>query len=321
MRRLLVFVALTAMLGAHAPALAAPATGVSYDEVMKFSMGADSSNVQPGDFESDFQTASQPPPPAKGGGGMFGGLAAAMQQAAGAMAMFKTGIAMRHYVAGTKERVEYPAMQRATITDCSARTITNLDLKNKTYTTISMDQPAATRSGGRSASAPSVNDDGSKIAVNMTNQALGPRQVAGVATDGYQSNVVMTVTKPTGETSTSNMGLTQFLARMSQVSLVCPSAGMLGTQGSPAAGSMSQYAALMRAMALSGKNPRFTTSMSGPPLPANRFPIFLVVTMSGQGRGGQNGTLAVATQRGHVASVRSDDQVFGIPPDFTKAAQ
>jgi hypothetical protein len=320
MKRLLVFVALSAMLVALAPASASPVTGMSYDEVMKFSTG-DVASVQPGDFESDFQTASQPAPPAKGGG-MFGGIAVAMQQAANAMAMFKTGLATRHYIAGAKERVDYPAMQQATITDCDARTIAKLDLKNKTYTLVSLDQPMPTGvAGGRSSggNAPSTSDDGSKIAIALTNRALGPRDVAGVNTDGYQSNVAMTVTRPNGDTGTSNMGLTEYLAKMSQVSLVCPAAGMLGATG-PATMGMGQYAALMRAMSLSGKNPRFTMSATGPALPTNRFAMFLVVTFSGQGRGGQSGTLAIATQRGHVASVRSDNSIFQIPSDFTKVS-
>ena len=320
MKRLLVFVALSAMLVALAPASAAPVTGMSYDEVMKFSTG-DAAAVQPGDFESDFQTASQPAPPIKGGGGMFG-LGAAVQQAAAAMAMFKTGLATRHYIAGAKERVDYPAMQQATITDCDARTIAKLDLKNKTYTLVSLAQPKPTSvAGGHSSggSAPSTSDDGSKIAIALTNQALGPRNVAGVTTDGYQSNVAMTVTRPNGDTGTSNMGMTEYLAKMAQISLVCPAAGMLGATG-PAAMGMGQYASLMRAMSLSGKNPRFTMSATGPALPTNRFAMFLVVTFSGQGRGGQSGTLAIATQRGHTASVRSDNSIFGIPSDFTKVS-
>jgi|GEM_PF-844326 len=326
MKRLLVLTALTATFGLLAPVGASPVTGMSYDEVMKFSMGADASAIQPGDFDSDFQTASQPQPPPKGGGGMFGGIAAAMQQAAGAMAMFKTGTATRHYIAGGKERVDYPAMQQATITDCDARTITKLDLKNKTYSVTSMDHPIPPSTGrGRSSpNATPVNDDGSKISLVLTNRALGPRTIAGIATDGYQSNVAMTVTRPNGDTSTSNMALTENLARMSTVSLICPTAGMLGAQGAAAMGA-GQYAALMRAMSLSGKDARFTMSATGPTLPTNRFPLFLIVAFSGQGGGsqnasGQSGTLAIATQRGHVTSVRSDDAIFSVPPDFTKVS-
>jgi len=321
MKRLLVLLAVSAQLGMLAPVSAAPAVGMSYDEVMKFAMG-DAASPQPGDFDTDFQTAAQPPPPAKGGGGLFGGINAMVQQAAGAMAMFKTGIASRHYVAGAKERVDYPAMQQATITDCDARTIAKLDLKNKTYTLISMDQPAPTGAGGRgrpsSGGPSSTDDDGSKVAVALTNQALGPRDVAGVTTDGYQSNVAMTITRPNGDSSTSNLALTEYLAKMSRVSLTCPAAGMPGASG-PAAVGMGQYAAMMRAMALGGKDPRFTVTATGPTLPQNRFAMFAVTTMSGQGRGGQSGgTFAIATQHGHVASVRSDDTIFQIPADFTK---
>jgi hypothetical protein len=320
MKRLLVLLALTAMLGAIAPAGAAPAVGMSYDELMKFAMG-DPSTLQPGNFDADFQTAAQPPPPTKGGGGMFGGLNAMVAQAQGSMAMFKTGLATSHYIAGAKERVDYPAMQQATITDCDARTIAKLDLKNKTYTLVSMDQPAPTGgTGGRgrpSGGPSSTDDDGSKIAIALTNQALGPRDITGVTTDGYQSNVAMTITRPSGESSTSNMALTEYLAKMSQISLSCPAAGMLGATG-PAAMGMGQYSSMMRAMSLGGKDPRFTVTSSGPALPSNRFAMFAVTTMTAPGRGGQSGSFGMATQHGHVASVRSDDTIFQIPPDFTK---
>ena len=58
-----------------------------------------------------------------------------------AQQMMQTGLAEKHYVAGSKERTDEVVMQTATITDCVARTITTLNFRDKTYRVVSMDQP------------------------------------------------------------------------------------------------------------------------------------------------------------------------------------
>ena len=115
MMRLIVFVAVTALLGV-VPACASPATGISYDEVVKFTNGDAASSLKTGDFDSDFQTASRPKPRPT-----FGPILTSMT-------------ATRHYIAWPKERLEEPPGQGALITDCDARTSTFLNFKNKTYT-------------------------------------------------------------------------------------------------------------------------------------------------------------------------------------------
>ncbi len=122
--------------GPLAPARAAT-SGLAFDSVTRFKMGGDARKHRPGTFDADFEQASQHRKPAGGGGGMFGQMKAAMEAATSATAMFQNGIAERHYIAGARERTDDVAGQKATITDCSARTITTLDLAKKTYRVVS----------------------------------------------------------------------------------------------------------------------------------------------------------------------------------------
>jgi len=134
MKQLLGLIAFASMLATVAVPAAAATPGIAYDSVTKFAIGGDAASAQPGTFDADFQTASQPvqQQPARTGG-MFGGLNAALAQAAAVGNTMKNGLAERHFIAGERQRVDNVAAQTATILDCQARTLTTLDLKAKTY--------------------------------------------------------------------------------------------------------------------------------------------------------------------------------------------
>lgn len=289
---------------------ASAASGLAYDSVSKVSMGTDPSTLQPGNFEADFKTASDAKP-LQSGGGMFG----AIRQVSGAMAAMKAGTAERHYIAGSKERVDDVAAQHATITDCAARTVTTLDLAKKTYRVETFDQIAAKGSSGSSGSsphgAPAYKDDGSKVAMALTNTALGQKQIGGENTTGYKSDMKMTVTKPGGESHTGDMALTAYYSGKARPSISCP--GTMGALGaSPqAAAMMSSYALAMRALMTPG-NPRFSVTSSGPALPSGKLPLFEVMT-SEQGKG-----FAFLSERGNVRTINDSDPAFSVPSDFTK---
>jgi hypothetical protein len=297
-------------LAGAALAPASAASGLAYDSVTKLSMGADASTLQPGDFAADFKAASDVKPP-QSGGGMFG----ALRQASGAMAALKVGTAERHYIAGSKERVDDIIQQHATIRDCAARTVTTLDLAKKTYRVETFDQLAAKASSGSSAptshGAPAYKDDGSKVAIALTNTALGQKQIDSESTNGYKSDMKMTVTKPGGESHTADMVMTAYYSNMARPSISCP--GSLGSLGSnpQAAAMMGSYALAMRALMTPG-NPRFSVSSSGPSLPTGKLPLFEVMT-SEQGKG-----FAFVSERGNVRSINDSDPAFSVPSDFTK---
>ena len=322
MKQLLGLLATLSIVATVVPAAAA-SPGIAYDSVTKFAMGSDA--AQPGTFDADFQAASQPAPQQPSRGGLFGGLNAALAQAASMTNMMKSGFAERHFIAGQRERVDNLAAQTATILDCQARTLATLDLKNKTYKLVSLDapQPPPAPSRGAPAAPQAVaTDDGSKIAMAITNQALGPRQIGSDATDGFQTNINMTITRPGSQSVTTQMTTTEYVVKRSDYTLAC--GGVASSAPGPGAAALSQYAMAQRAMAMN--NPRFTVTSSGPALPAGRFSVFTAITMAAAAptsgaapaSGGPPGGFASIIERGHERAITDDDPIFTIPADFTK---
>ena len=321
MKQLACLLGLSSILITIAPASAA-SPGIAYDSVMKFATGSDAASSQPGTFEADFQTASQPVQQPSGGGGFLAGMNAKIGQAMAMANIMKTGLAQRHYIAGSKERVDNVAAQTATILDCQARTLATLDLKAKTYTLVSLDAPQRPAGTGRSApSGPQTmpTDDGTKVSMTITNQALGQRQIGPDRADGYRSDMQMTVTKADGESSTSQMNMTEYLIKFPHYAVAC--GGAPSSVPVPMAALMSQYTLAQRAMGLNSD--RFKITTSGPAFPSGGFSLFTLFTGAGAGgasgnaRGGQSG-FAMILEQGHERAITSDDPAFSIPPDFTK---
>jgi len=320
MKRSLVFAGTLALAWSLVPAVAATPPpvpiGLAWDSVMKFAP-SDSANFQPGTFDADYQTASQPvqAPPARGG--LFGKLAASLDQAGAMAAAFKNGTAERHYIAGLKERTDSPSTQKATILDCGARTLTSLDLKAKTYTVVSLDAPRAPVSPGssqRTAPESMPTDDGTRVTMTLLNKALGPRTIGPDSTDGYSSDMTVVTTRPNTASSTSTISNLDYFSNYPRASLVCAAPSSAAPTGTAGMG-MAQYQLMQRG--LYGSDPRFTISASGPALPTKRLPLFEVMTMSGGQTGQARGGLSILTERGNVRSIRADDPIFSVPADFT----
>ena len=324
MKRVLVSLSLLAFLNAALPAEASD-LGQAYDQVTKFQPNADIAALEPGDFISDWQTASTPAQSEPPHGGMFGRIHEAMNQASGAMAMMHNGMAESHWVAGLKERTDFPAQQTGTITDCGARTITHLDLKAKTYYVVSMDQPQAPRAheGGRPAPGPAPTDDGTKVSMTIVNTALGPKKVFGNDSNGFKSEITMVTTKADGESTTNKMNRKEYVSGASRLWLNCSAAHAEGNPGMMSA--LNRYNELARIMA-TRKDSRFTMSSTGPALPSTlAYFEALQFGMGGGGDGGdqggrqgRGGNIAFMVERDHIRSIAVDDPIFAPPPDFKK---
>jgi len=315
--------ALSAVLTLSAAPLGAPAagSGLGYDSVTKFQMGQGGSGAAPapGTFGPDWATASNPPKAS--GGGMFGKLMGSMQNMG---AMFKTGTAERHYYGTTKYRTDNLSQGTGDITDCTARTLTHLDLNAKTYHITSLDQPETTGKEGPSSSgpAPAATDDGTKIAVDVTTKMIGSMTIEGVATNGYVMNMKMTITKADGESNTSNQTITAYYSDMADPRGYCPSSHLpiaMPSAGGPggARGGASMAQMMLAMQALTGKgDSRFKITNSGPPLPGGKLAMWQLVTMGSTG--GSSGGFGVETERGNVHPLGDSDPAFSPPPDFTK---
>lgn len=296
-------------------AVAAP-TGIAWDSVMKFSLEGDASSQQPGSFDSDYAAASAVQMPDQGGGGgIFGQINRAKAMAQATQQMMKTGSAQRHYIAGSKERTDNLLFQTATITDCSARTITTLDLRRKTYKVESMDSPSSgSGSSGGGSGGSRFSDDGSRVAVAVTNTALGARDVGGLPTNGYRSDMKITITKTSGESQTEQGNMVAYYSNDASPGLSCPSAGFGGAgMGAGGMAMMGKYSLIMRAIAAHGLSSRFSLTQSGPPLPAGKLAMFDAITFDAQGH-----PVTVSTENGNVRSIAATDSAFSIPTDFTQ---
>jgi hypothetical protein len=276
-------------------ALAAPA-GLAWDSVTKMEMGADPATLQPGSFAQDYSAAASSTPDF--------------------MRMMRTGFAERHYVAGSKERTDMPALGTATILDCDARTLTSLDLKKKTYSVTSLDQPNSSPGSSKGGGGP-FNGDDAKIAIAITNTSLGSRQIETQATDGYRSQMQITITRASGESVTHDGTLLAYYTSFGMPSVPC-STGMPANPRSMNAGQgfgmLSGVASqVMRALRNAGLDRRFSVQQGGPALPLGNFAMYQAISFDMRGR-----AMTVVTERGNSRPIDAGDPLLRVPSDFTK---
>jgi len=271
----------------------AATSGWAWDSVTKIMRNADASTLQPGSFDADYaKAASVQPTSDSSGGSVFSKINQAMTMAKHMQALIESGFAERHYVAGSKERTDNVSEQTAVLVDCAARTITSLDLRKKTYRVVSMDQPASPGAASRAGSAPEprATDDGTRVAITIANRALGARNVNGLPTNGFSSDMSFTVTKASGQS---------------------------GSSGARAAVVFGSYEQFMRALREAGSESRVSIKESGPPLPRGNLAMYEAATMGG----GPGGGATFVTERGNLHQISANDPIFSVPTDYTPATE
>lgn len=292
------------------PMAALADSGVAYDSVNRLVMNADPSTLQPGSFDQDYATASQSQAPPPSGGGLFGKFKQAISMGENAGEMIRNGMATRHYVAGSKSRIDMNAMGMAFITDCTARTITVLNLRDKTYRVESMDHPSAA-TGSATGTGSSAKDDGTKVAIAVQNRALGAAVVGGQRTNGYRSSMSFTETKPGAQPQTQHMDMIAYYSGMHAPVSSCSHVGGGGMAPGQGMAMMAAASRVMQSLAAAGLDKRFSLSQSGPPLPAGNLAMYEAIFF------GDKGT-AFVSELGNVRPIGANDPVFSVPPDFTK---
>lgn len=318
-RRLLQMFALGALgvLVAAPLGTTAATSGFAWDSVTKLVRDADPASLQPGSFDADYTAAAAAQTqPQQSGGSLAAKIKQAMAMGQNVRQMMETGLAERHYVAGSKERTDQVAEQTATIVDCSARTITSLDLRAKTYRVESLDA-ASSSSSGESGGGPQprATDDNSRFAITITNAALGAKQVAGQPTNGFRSDVTFTQTRASGESVSGSANLIGYYTSRLNPALDCARGAGGGSHG-PQRQMMAGYMRLMRALSSNGSDPRFTVKYTGPILPAGNLSMYDAVTFTGGNSRAAGATFV--TERGNLRPIDDNDPVFSVPSDFTK---
>ncbi len=284
--------------------------GLAWDSVTKLVTNADPSTLQPGAFDADYAAAAAASPPNMGAAAMFLGKDR-MAAAQAAEQMIKSGIAERHYVAGSKERTDQVSQQTATIVDCAARTITTLDLRAKTYRVAPMDSPSSPNATGGNASGPGGEND-ERLAISVTNTALGAKDVGGQPTSGFRSKMVITETNSSGESHTQNADVLGYYSAYANPTSGCARFGSRQAPGAHGMDITAGFARVMRALGSSGDS-RFSVSQSGPPLPLGKLAMYTAMSFSG---GGHTGSFV--TERGNVRAIAANDPIFSPPSDFTE---
>lgn len=302
-----------ALAATFSPLAAAAAPTGAFDSVVIF-VQPNSAPPQPGNYQADFQkAASFAPTPIPHMPPQFAKLA---QAASNMSLVFGPGVAEKHYVGTTKQRTENVAAGTADITDCRARTLTHLDLKAKTYTVSSLDQPPAQSApgGGNGQPGPAPTDDGSKLAIAMTTRALGATRLEGVDTNGYDMKMKVTATKPNGATSTFNTEVIEYFSALPEPNLDCVNDRVSGGNNlmSPTA---IQFGLITHALSAAKGDPRFSVTNSGPAAPAGRLSMWELMTMQSPDT---RGSVSIETERGNVHAVADSDPAFKVPPDFKK---
>ena len=317
------FAMVALLLAAPSAPVRAAGSDLGYDAVTKFLISQDAGTPAPGSFAADFAAASvtQKAP----SGHMPFGLGKIVSSMQNVGTMMKNGTAQRRYIGSTKFRDDDLTTGTGDLTDCTARTITHIDFNAKTYHVTSMDQPAQPQhpSSGRPESpGPAPTDDGTKIALAITSKSLGPLTIDGVPTNGYLMNIKMTITRPTGETATTNEELTSYYSGTPEPFESCPGIHFSlpsGSSGGSSAGANSAAMAQMRtALAgLSSKgDSRFKVTTSGPPVPSGKLALWQMMRMKGadESAGGFGGV----TERGNVHSLSDSDPAFSVPAGFSQ---
>jgi hypothetical protein len=313
---MLALIAVGMLLRAPAGAAGSPG-GLAWDSVTKFAPGEDASALVPGSFDADYAAASQVQAQTKSGGGLFAAIKQAESAGSEMQTMMRSGFAEHHYVAGSKERTDQVADQTATIVDCDARTITSLDLRAKTYRVTSMDAATPETHSSPSSVAQmktSPTDTNTKMAIALTNTALGSQVVGGVPTDGYRSDMKLTQTDSSGVSRTMNAQLIGYYTSRSNPEPSCSRMSTSGNTAHPGAGMMVAASRFKQALSSAGSDRRVSLSQSGPALPAGNFSMYDAVTVTMGNRGGAT----FITERGNVRPIDPNDPVFSVPSDFTQ---
>jgi len=324
MKRPFIAFGLLALLANLTPTRAAGAPGIAYDVVTKVWLNAEVSSLQRANFDADFTAA--------------GRAAVAAREAEKSDTfdwepLFRAGLAQRRYVAGSKERTDDVASGTATIIDCNVRTMTRLISRNKTYWIRPLDRMLPKTATADAGSKPAAYVPPKIVYVAKT-LALGPRQIGPDLTDGYQTDVTMTVTPSAGPGETQRMSLTEYFTKLADGNAQCSmfsddpvpigvadvtasAIALITISSSPVwAFANAQYDLLRRAM--SGGKVAYAFTSSGPAIPSGRLPALTTFTVCCGYFGSPDGSFTMMIERAHHRSIASDDPIFSIPPDFTK---
>ncbi|MEO6834463.1 MAG: hypothetical protein ABI231_00960 [Candidatus Tumulicola sp.] len=303
--------------GAAVAAVPTPAA-LQYDEITRVVIPP-ASPPSPGAFQTEYQAvASATPAPQRNG------LLAIAQRAMDAYQGVSKGHLTRYTYYKGWVRSEDPIAATATIEKCDRHQYIRLNLAKKTYA-LSSAVPCPTASAmpqsdsGRpqtSSAAPGTVD----MTIKGTSANLGPLTIDGIATNGANHDLELSLTNATGSCRNGDvkMSATQYVSSIGVPRRYCPL---------PRTASMSPID--MATGTRGGCKPTMHTQLHGLGLgfgdDGNRIVMYSRISFNGGSFGGSNapqpaGGIAMVTERGNVKwfGGAAADALFAIPAGFTQ---
>jgi hypothetical protein len=290
---------LTAALTAAPAPETSPTLGVAYDLVVKL-QAIDPTKYTRETFDEDFRVASEAEGPQ-------------LRFLGPQRRLATTGVAERHYLTSSKERVDNLTLGTAAILDCSARTITRLDLLAKTYAVQSYSEPSPAPSRPTTPFAPSDNG-GTELSFVSETKALGTRNFGNIATDGYRIDEIFSFEIPRINLQVHKLEALRFYTQTVLPRLDCSGSRRARLLMSPVETSRG-YKDFSVLNEINRNDPSVKITRRGPAMPDERLALVEIARTEMQSDGY---TVSVATtiERGHIRPILPIDSIFDIPSDF-----
>jgi hypothetical protein len=238
------------------------------------------------------------------------------------MSIFQNGMASTHYYLNGWERTDDPGQQTATIDRPDRHQIIYLNLAAKTYRIVdtSAGPPPSTPEpyappqpqGPR----PSPQPGTGKLDISMTSSSLGPKNINGIETMGYNQDFKLSETQSTGSCHDGSFE-TAMVEYVSSYPEPHPSA----TKSTSAPKFAMPPPSAMGVP--QGCRPSMTIHHSGgATAPGDRLSVWTLVTLKGNAQtnqGQMGGGFSTLIERGNVRTLgHADAGLFDVPAGFTK---
>ncbi len=325
--------------GRQATAAAATPTpaALQYDEINRVVMPP-ATPPAPGTFSTDYQAivasiqangaGAGSPPPRRGGlsgmlGAVMGGNPPGGANPGAMMGMMREGRLVRYTFYKGWIRTDDPYTQTATIEKCDQHQFVTLDLAKKTYSVADTQPPCpepAMPMGPMSRGQAPQNEAPGTVDMTMkaTSQSLGPMTIDGIATNGTQGSMQMTMANATGSCHDGEFGMAvvQYVSAIGVPRAYCPLPRTMNANPGEAMAAHGGCKPTMHAQGAAGMG-----SMMGD---ASHLAMYRRMSMQGSGseeaHPGMAG-MSMVVERGNVTwlSGAPADALFAIPPGFTQA--
>src|SRR6202162_633040 len=302
MRKVLFCVAILIALVCPSTLRAQPSTGIAYDMVTKYATSNTTSlatsavpdSYDPSTFEADYTAATQ--------------------------VGSRSGSIVRMYMAPSKERFDMGNV--ASIVDCTAKTLTTLDLLKKRYTLKPLGAGTALPQPSTSPAQPpfpiaALGD--MKSTTTEDTRALGRREVGGRSVDVYETTADGTMSFSAVTMTTHSVATSYYDAgKMHAVEPSCGGKGSIAALSAVMGGIGLPLGQLFGPSRAASSN--FQITRTGISLPSDSEHMLLYsksVTTIQDAAMAMTMTVTTVAEVGHIRSITDADPAFTVPSDFT----